>query len=40
MSAVLSIRNNENARNILHLVHNTINAEINRLNLAVVNKPE
>ncbi len=35
MSAVLSIRNNENAGNILHLVHNTINAEINRLNLAI-----
>ncbi len=35
MSAVLSIRNNENAGNILHLVHNTINVEINRLNLAI-----
>lgn len=35
MSAVLSIRNNENAATILHLVHNTIDAEIQRLHLAI-----
>lgn len=35
MSVVLSIRNNENAGKILHLVHNTIDAEINRLNIAI-----
>ena len=35
MSAVLSIRNNDNAINILHLVHHTIDAEIKRLQLAI-----
>lgn len=35
MSAVLSIRNNKNAVNILHLVHRTIDIEVNRLQLAI-----
>lgn len=36
MSAVLSIHNkDENSDNILHLVHKTIDSEINRLNVAI-----
>ena len=35
MSAVLSIRNNNNAVNILHLVHSTIDVEVSRLQLAI-----
>lgn len=35
MSAVLSIQNNKNAVNILHLVHSTIDAEVSRLQLAI-----
>ena len=35
MSAVLTIHNNENAINILHLVHSTIDAEVHRLQLAI-----
>jgi hypothetical protein len=35
MSAVLSIHNDKYAINILHLVHDTIDSEINRLTLAI-----
>lgn len=35
MSAVLSIRNNDTSVNIFHLIHSTIDSEINRLNLAI-----
>lgn len=36
MSAVLSIRNNDNVLNMLHLVHDTIDLELNRLQLAII----
>jgi len=35
MSAVLSIHQHENALNILQLVHNTLDTEIQRLQLAI-----
>ena len=35
MSATLSIQDNENSINVLHLVQSTIDAEINRLQLAI-----
>ena len=35
MSATLSIQGNENSVNVLHLVQSTIDAEINRLQLAI-----